>query len=236
MARPGGVRVGGIMVGRWKFAALASSALFGLAGAAQAATIVQTLDLTTVPIVIDSAGASITATAIGSLSARIALGDTLDLTIAFAPGQQLRMVDPGLIWGFLSSRQPEGLARGTGTLTLLAADGSDLVTSRVMTDEEGQFHFGQYFLATDFAALPRSVTFAGLHYVGTLDSFESGRATAAARTYDAAGLFVSAASLRVLAGTSDIPEPASWAMMVAGFALSGGLMRGRARPPRIARG
>jgi hypothetical protein len=33
---------------------------------------------------------------------------------------------------------------------------------------------------------------------------------------------------------SAIPEPATWAMMLGGFALAGGALRGRARKPALA--
>jgi hypothetical protein len=80
----------------------------------------------------------------------------------------------------------------------------------VKTVTEGVAHFGQFFNNSDFPSLPASVTFSGLHYVGTVNYYVD--PTVTVRTYDDPAFYFNADSYT----TTPVPEPTT---MVAGALL-----------------
>ena len=122
-------------------------------------------------------------------------------------------------------------AVGTGTFSFLDSTGASILTSNLRTDEEGDVHFGQYFDGSDFVGgLPTTITFSGVHYVGTLDAYldpATGLPSLTTRNYSTPALFFTADSFSATGVAAAVPEPATWAMMIAGFALAGAAVRRR---------
>jgi hypothetical protein len=142
-------------------------------------------------------------------SVQMSAGDTFNYTINFLPGQQLTINNLSQIWAF-SYADLSTDVNGTGSLSLLDSTGAAIYTSNVKTDTEGSVHFGQFFSNTDFPSLPASVTFSGLHYVGTVNYYVD--PTVTVRTYDDPAFYFSAGSYT----TTPVPEPTT---MVAGALL-----------------
>ena len=154
-------------------------------------------------------------------SYQLSAGDSLDFTATFLPGQSLTLTNANTFWlfSYATDGQMSGV-NGTGSLTLLDTAGNPLYTSNVKTDDEGSVHFGQSFNPADFPSIPNTVTIGGLHYVGTLNSYDD--PTVTTRTY---------ADPQVVFGLNSpsVPEPGVWAMMLIGFAGLGSMMRSRRR-------
>ena len=141
----------------------------------------------------------------------LAEGDTFDFTVDFAGNQTLTLNNASMLWLF-SFADKESDVTGTGTLSLLDTSGSALITSNLKTDTEGVVHFGQFFGSSDFVALPSSVTFGGLRYVGTVDNYIDPLVTE--RTYASPGFLFVADSF-----ATSVPEPSTWALMLAGMGV-----------------
>ena len=142
-------------------------------------------------------------------SVQLSAGDTFDYTINFLPGQQLTINNPTLLWAF-SYADSSTDVNGTGSLSLLDSNGNPIYTSNPKTDTEGVAHFGQFFSNTDFPGLPASVTFSGLHYVGTVNYYVD--PTITVRTYNDPAFYFNAGSYT----TTPVPETTT---MVAGALL-----------------
>ena len=103
--------------------------------------------------------------------ATLTVGDTLDYTINFLPGQSLSVTDLSMVWAFLYSDASTNV-QVTGKISFLDSMGNAILTSNSKTDEEGASSFGQIFDQSDFASIPTHLTFSGIHYVGTFNSSE----------------------------------------------------------------
>lgn len=154
----------------------------------------------------------------------LSAGDTLDFTVQFVAGQSLTLINPSFFWLF-SYGSAVSNVNGTGSLALLDAGGNALFTSNSKTDDEGVVHFGQYFDPGDFAALPTTLTFQGLHYVGTLNSFADPDVMSS--HYADPQVLFSADGARL--GGVGVPEPGPWALMLLGFGGLGVALRGQRR-------
>jgi PEP-CTERM motif len=176
----------------------------------------------------------------GDVSFDLAEGDSLDYTIDFLDNQSLTANNLSFLWAFFFSGQPSGDARGTGFFQILGNEGQALYTSATKTTTEGSVHFGQQFNPGDFeGGLPTSLTFYGVRYQGTLEAYldpppslgDGGtlldplnNASFTTRTYNNPAFFLTASN-----NLGAVPEPASWALMIAGFGLVGGAMRRRTK-------
>ncbi len=158
----------------------------------------------------------------------LSAGDTLDFTVQFGAGQSLTLINPTFFWLF-SYGSANSNVNGTGSLAFLDGDGNALLTSNLKTDDEGVVHFGQNFGPGDFAALPTTLTFQGLHYVGTLNSFANPDVTMS--HYADPQVLFSADGARI--GGLGVPEPGTWALMLLGFGGLGLALR-RRRPQALA--
>jgi hypothetical protein len=152
-------------------------------------------------------------------SVQLSAGDTFDFTILFALDQQLTINNLSFIWAFSYADLSTDVT-GTGSLSLLNSTGAALYTSNLKTDTEGSAHFGQQFNNTDFTDLPTSVTFSGLHYVGTVDSYADTNVTK--RTYSDPAFFFSADSYTT---TAPVPVPAAIWLLGSGLLGLAGLRK-----------
>lgn len=150
----------------------------------------------------------------GGFNVAIAEGDTFDFTIDFLGTQTLTINNPTSVWAFSFADQGSEVT-GTGTFSFLDAAGLPILTSNTKTDTESFIHFGQYFTESDFAGgLPSSITFSGVRYSGTLDDYIDPGVTT--RNYNIPAFYISA-----------VPEPETYAMLLAGLGLLGFMARRR---------
>jgi hypothetical protein len=215
-----------------KFVIAAVTAAFLLGGpiVAQAATetVVETLDLSQAKFAATGfTGVQDFGPFSPAFSFDLTAGDTFDYTILFKPGQTLTLVDPSLIWAFTYATDGQSTNfNSTGVLSLLDSTGAAFLTSTVKTDDEGDYHVGQQFAPSDFTGgLPSTLTFSGLHYVGTLNSYDD--PTVTTRAYGDPALYLDAGGI-----STNVPEPATWALMLCGVAMLGLAMR-RAKPAAV---
>ena len=245
-----GVRV----TSRLAVAFLAGCAILGLAGPAQATetvTVTQTFDLNDFGIYSDNdlTQGSTMSPWISSGNAEytdpqnqvthplvaLGVGDKLDLTINFAQGQALILGSTSWIGTYLmpedSSDTPVGKLVLSGTLTLQTGD-SEISAS--LSDLDDPSSFGQSFGAALFGdSLQQDavIRVTSLHYIATLEDFRLGvdgtgpSVPTYGNTYNSVLLSVESGMLAT--EIPPVPEPATWAMMVGGFALAGCAMRAR---------
>lgn len=159
----------------------------------------------------------------------LAVGDTLDYTVAFTAGQALTISHPGLLWGYVYASAGDSQdTLGRGTLSLLDSTGAVIDTSSVKTDTEGVAHFGQNFSASDFAGLPSTITIGGLHYLGQVLGYTPSTPgvdpVVTTRDYNSPAFYFAADGFSV----SAVPETRSWALMLMGL----GAVALRSRPCR----
>jgi hypothetical protein len=128
--------------------------------------------------------------------------------------------------------------QGTGTFDFLGNEGQTILSSFSKSDEEGNVHFGQQFGPGDFeGGLPSSITFYGVRYRGILEAYVDippsidssqrnhfSNAAVSTRNYNLPAFFLTASN-----NVGAVPEPASWALMLGGFGLTGMAMRRRAK-------
>jgi hypothetical protein len=197
-----------LFIGLWSVAAIPATSF------ASTITLTQTLDLT------GSCGAGYCATLGGpafspAFNVNLAAGDTFDYTIEFMGGQQLTVQNLSQIFGSIWTTnflQAANISQ-TATLTLLSATGSLVYTSPVISHFDGSVHAGEVFYGNELTGLPSTVTFGGLHYVGTVNGYDGGYTT---RNYDTP--YFSVYGNSVALSIAAVPEPSSWAMMILGFA------------------
>ena len=214
-------------------AAASAIAVLAIAPASNAATIVvnQTLDLTQPKAVPGPGfqGWQSPPAFNGGYSVALAVGDTFDFTIDFLGAQTLTTNNLSVIWAFSYANGAPSTVDGTGTFSFLDAGGNAFLMSNSKSSSEGSVHFGQLFGGGDFAGgLPSSLTFSGVRYVGTLTGYDEPGLTT--RDYDNPAFFLNADTATI---GGAVPEPAAWALMLAGFGLVGGAMRRRQATVRV---
>ncbi|WP_296717134.1 PEPxxWA-CTERM sorting domain-containing protein [Erythrobacter sp.] len=155
-------------------------------------------------------------------------GDTVNWNIDFAGNQQLTLTGMMSIFPWFRTAESDTINM-TGTMNLLGADGSVLFSAS-KTDSNGSIHLGQFMRSSDFGALPPSITFAGIQYIGTVNSWATGDLS---KTYDQTRMRWSAASASVSQFQASVPEPTTWAMMLLGFGFVGGAMRSVKRKQKL---
>lgn len=156
---------------------------------------------------------------------KLAVGDVLDLTMNFLPGQSLTITAPTMFWAFSFANVASDV-QGTGQLTLLDTAGAPLLISDMKSNTEGVAHFGQSFYAADFAGgLPPVLILGGLHYVGTVNAYLEPGVTE--RQYYDPHLALMAESATVN-GAGVVSEPSPGMLLMAGLAAVA-LLKRRAR-------
>jgi hypothetical protein len=149
----------------------------------------------------------------------VSLGNTSGLPAGFDPvGKSLFLdIQAELVKaGLIIPEKIEGMAFGPwladGSLTLLVITDNDFsVTQNTSGD--------QFDVCTSTDGLSRAEVALDAPCTGGLSSIPT----------NIYAFKLSAAEAKALGFTAPVPEPASWAMMIGGFALAGGAMRRRAR-------
>jgi hypothetical protein len=148
------------------------------------------------------------------------VGDTLDIRYTFAGGARVTISGAEQIWP-----QVFGLGDAfhaySGTLEVLEPGSNLLAGPLVMEPMEAGNAIG--FLLTDaFRTGPGPVSFSGLRQVITLDgSVGPGGTIVPVTFFETGGLYTDGA----VRFSSAVPEPASWALLIAGFGLMGARLR-----------
>lgn len=158
----------------------------------------------------------------------VQVGDTVNWNIDFAGNQQLTLTGMRSIFPWFRTNESDFINM-TGTMNLLGADGSVLFSAS-KTNSDGAIHLGQVMQSSDFGALPPSITFAGIQYIGTVNSWATGDLS---KTYFETRMRWSAASASVSQFQASVPEPTTWAMMLLGFGFVGGAMRSVKRTRKL---
>ena len=158
----------------------------------------------------------------------IGVGDTVDLLITFG-GQTVTLSGGSDIWTALLAGDDASI-QTQGVLSFIGGS-SNLHTTDPVTQENLYVHAGNFYGNGDFASDSNSFSFTGLEQKFTIlsnDEFpinEQDPIGPDPRTYNTAFFYYDGTA--TLGGGA--PEPAAWALMIAGFGLCGAALR-RRRP------
>ena len=164
------------------------------------------------------------------------IGDTVDLTFTFDP---VTLTGDSFIWALSFANDFGANMNVSGTVEFLGASG-DLRTGPIpVNDLNSAAHIGMFNNASLYRTGNGAITFSGIRQILKIDSGES------FDEFGNLGPFVPRTFLNARVWTDGvigtggggggggggnpgvIPEPATWAMMIAGFGLVGGVMRRR---------
>lgn len=142
-------------------------------------------------------------------------GDVLDWTVMFTGGYgYLHATGPVSFAARLTTTGDDSAAVQTsGTLSFLDGVGNSFASAFTSGSVQGM---GSNYLDTDFAAVVPDTKIFGFHYVGTLDDLP-----------DETSQMTFRYGFAFITGASAVPEPATWAMMISGFAMAGMALRRR---------
>jgi hypothetical protein len=144
-------------------------------------------------------------------------GDTLDLTINFTNGP-MKVGNNSALWIGLLTNGDGATLNSTATMFVLGGS-ANMVASLNNTQNNSFAHLGNFF--GGFQTGPGDLSFAGLRQTLLINSSD----LQGARSYDRAFFFFNEGPT----GVGAVPEPSSWAMLIAGFGLVGAVAR-RRRP------
>jgi hypothetical protein len=159
-------------------------------------------------------------------STLIHVGDTVDLTYNFLPGQALRLASTGgtqsffaSLWqdGDLSTQNTSVFTIGNTSFNLIGASSSFSSVINGADQSAGRDNLGAIFTGT-FLANGDSVSFTGIHASFNVTALQGGQSY-----YNQSYLSVKGDNLAVTA----VPEPETYAMMVAGLSLLAFMQRRR---------
>jgi hypothetical protein len=147
----------------------------------------------------------------------IDVGDTLDLTITFSGGT-LTLGGGGALWTGLLTGDDVGGVTTTSTMSFTGGSANLVANAGPMTQVNEFVHVGNYFGNSLIQSAPGPISFSGINQMMTFDSADFN----GPRTYGRAFFYYETSVT-----PSVVPEPASWAMLIAGFGLVGALARRR---------
>lgn len=147
----------------------------------------------------------------------LTVGDTLDLTLTFSGGP-LTIGGGGALWiGLLTNAGPSATINTDSVLSFTGASAN--ITGFGTLNQNNLFaHVGSYFGNSLYQTSAGDITFTSINQVVTLLSDNIGTP----RDYQSAFFYYETS---VVGG--GVPEPASWAMLISGFGLTGAAMRRR---------
>lgn len=200
-------------------AALAAAGILAFGAPAGAATVSldQTVDLNGVSQV--GGRYSFGPEDFAPLSVTLGLGDVLDWTIHFQPGQTLTLLNANRVDAELGPHFDVDTISQNATMNFFDADGGafNSVTT-VMTRVAG---FGSFFASE--AGHAGLITISGMHFLIPLTMFRPA-ANVTPETFDAVYQVVITDNGLP---PSAVPEPAGWALLIGGFSLAGAALRRR---------
>jgi hypothetical protein len=222
------------------WAALCAAGVVAFAGQAEAATYFITESLDTALPGIPGSGGGIQiyrdANGIGpgalpfspDVSQLLSVGDTLDMTVMFLPGQAITMLSPQGIQSalFMSVGGAYDYVTTTSTLQLLDALGGVVFSGGQHTETEN-FILASVGFHED--VVPSSLTFSGYRVVSTIDNFDYHQpilqGLTSATFFAPYVMFAAADGIFVPFDPRPVPEPATWAMLILGFFGLGAALR-----------
>jgi hypothetical protein len=148
-------------------------------------------------------------------------GDTLDITITFTGGALVTATGEDGLWLLSLTSGPSGTLNTSGTLEFLGAS-ANVVAGPIPLSQSNSFsHVGSFYPSGLYRLDSNPISFTGLRQIITIDSDNIGEP----REYFNVAL--THFSGTVVGGV--IPEPGTWALLIAGFGLVGAAAR-RRRP------
>ncbi len=145
----------------------------------------------------------------------IADGDTLDLTVTFTGGS-ITLPEGSAVWFGLLTGEEDAL-QTTSVLSFTDPSANILPITDPLTQTNIYVHMGNYFWSSLFKTGSGAFSFSTANQLMTLDSSGLG-----SRTYQSAFFFY-----EDVTGPTVLPEPATWAFMIAGFGMVGYAARRR---------
>ncbi len=145
-------------------------------------------------------------------------GDTLDLTITFTGGASVSLENDTFIWPLLFSSESATL-QTSGTFEFLGASSNVVSGPIAISQQMALFHIGNRLTSGSYRLDTNPISFSGIRQIITIDSDDLG----AVRDYDR----IAFATDGIVGLAGGIPEPTTWALMIAGFGMIGGAMRRR---------
>jgi hypothetical protein len=155
----------------------------------------------------------------------VAVGDTVVLTFRLPGTARLELPDRTLIWlGLLAApMQPDRIITAEGVLSFTGRSTNLVAATAPLTQIDQTRHIGNSFTSDLFQTAPGAYRFATVRQTFTLlaDS------RAPRRRYLSAFIFFGLPRNVPPAAAAPVPEPTSWALLIAGFGLSGAALRRR---------
>ncbi len=154
----------------------------------------------------------------------LGVGDTLDMTITFTGGQTISLIGDTAIWPLSLTTGGSATLQTSGTLEFLGAS-ANIVSGLIPISQENRYiHVGNYYDASDYRTDSAAISFNGLRQILTVTASDIDTP----REYNSISIYTDG---RV--SFAAVPEPASWAMMLAGFGLIGGAVRRRQQTVKV---
>lgn len=151
------------------------------------------------------------------------LGDTVEFNLTFTGGP-ISLTGDTYLWAVSFSTDDNVRLITTSTWTFLSPS-SNLIAGPITFDETSEFgHVGSAVYLGAYRLDNAPITFSGIKVSISIDALEPpgfGQPLVDPREYYSIALVTDG----VLAPS--VPEPASWALMIGGFALAGGVLRRR---------
>jgi hypothetical protein len=149
----------------------------------------------------------------------LGVGDTLDMTITFAGGATVFANGEDGLWSLvLTSTGPSATLQTTGTLEFLGASANVVAGPIALVQQNSFVHLGAYYANSLYRLDSNQISFTGLRQIITITGDNIGQA----REYQTIALTHFSGQVGAA-----VPEPASWALMIAGFGLAGAAARRR---------
>ena len=158
------------------------------------------------------------------------VGDTLDFTLTFTGGQSISLTGDSYVWLLSLTHDGSQALETTGTLEFLGASGDVLNGPIPISQTDQEVHIGNYYDQSLYRTGGGAISFSGLRQIITINSAtEIGGGEDEIDVLDVGPREYYSIALDTdgQVGSAVVPEPATWALMIAGFGLAGGALRRR---------